>query len=164
MHHALTTAAFALLIAASANAQPTDAKQLKDQITGDAKGSASANPQCRLFTQAEIAGYVGAPVGPAENAAGGAGCNWHDQGYQAWATVSVVAAKDFPRPTLLKGFKPLPDVGSKGWVAPDSGWSAGALVDEMAIVVVVSGKTATEAAVVSLLRDAIKRRKTAGQT
>ncbi len=159
MHRVFSTVAVALLIAASANAQQTDPKQLKDQISGDAKGSASANPQCKLFTQAEIAAYVGAPVGPGENAAGGAGCNWHDKSYQAWATVSVVAAKDFPQPTRLKGFKPLPDVGTKGWVAPDSGWSAGALVNELAVVVVVSGKTATEAAAVSLLRDAIKRRK-----
>jgi len=56
-------------------------------------------------------------------------------------------------------FKRLPDVGSKGWVAPDSGWSAGAVVQDVAVVVVISGKTATEASAVALLREAIKRLK-----
>jgi hypothetical protein len=151
--------ALAMMLVASASAQVQDAKKLKDQLNGDAKGQASANPQCKLFTLAEIATYVGAPVGPGENAAGGAGCNWHDKTYGASATVSVVPPNYFPEPTEVKGFKRLPEVGRKGWVAPDSGWSAGAVVQEAAIVVVVSGKKATEASAVALLQEAIKRRK-----
>ena len=159
MRHSIATAiALAMLIAASANGQQTDPKKLKDQLTGDAKGSPAGNPQCRLFTPAEIAAYVGAQVGPGENAAGGAGCNWHDKGYAASASVTVVPPDYLPQPTLVKGFKRLPDVGSKGWVAPDSGWSAGAVVKDVAIVVVVSGKAATEASAVSLLQETIKRR------
>ncbi len=150
--------ALAMLIAVSANAQQTDPHKLKDQLTGDSKGSASSNPQCKLFTQAEITAYVGAQIGPGENAAGGAGCNWHDTAYESSATVTVVPPNYFPEPTLVKGFKRLPDVGSKGWVAPDWGWSAGALAQDVAIVVVISGKTATEASAVRLLQETIKRR------
>jgi len=154
-----TAVVLAMLIAASANGQQTNPKKLKEQLTGDAKGPASGKPQCKLFTQAEIAAYVGAPVGPGENSLGGAGCNWHEKHYKSFAGVSVVPPSHFPQPTLMKGFKRLPDVGSKGWVAPDSGWSAGALVEDVAIVVVIYGKTATEASAVRLLKEVIKRRK-----
>jgi len=139
--------------------QQTESKQLKDQLTGDAKGQASANPQCRLFTPAEIATFVGVQVGPGENAAGGAGCSWFDKDDEASAMVTVVPPSYFPQPTLVKGFRRLPDVGSKGWVAPDQGWSAGALVQDVAVVVVISGKAATEASAVRLLQEVIKRRK-----
>ena len=159
MRYSIPAATLAMLLAASANGQTTDPKKLKDQITGDAKGQPSANPQCKLFTQAEIAAYVGAQVEAGENAAGGAGCNWHDKAYGASVTVSVVPPSYFPEPTEVKGFKRLPEVGSKGWVAPDSGWSAGAVVKDAAVVVVVSGKKATEASAVALLQEAIKRRK-----
>lgn len=155
----IATVALAMLLAASANGQATDPKKLKDQITGDAKAPASVNPQCKLFTQAEIAAYAGAPVGPGENAASGFGCNWHDKSYAASVGVSVVPKNYFPEPDGVKGFKRLPAVGSRGWVAPDSGWSAGAIDKDMAVVVVVSGKTATEASAVALLQEAIKRRK-----
>jgi len=149
----------AVLLAASANGQAMDPKKLKDQLTGDAKGQPLANPQCKLFTQTEIAAYAGAQVGPGKNAAGGAGCNWHDKSYAASVTVSVVPPNYFPEPTEVKGFKRLPEVGSKGWVAPDSGWSAGAVVQDSAVVVIVSGKKATEALAVALLQEVIKRRK-----
>ena len=159
MRYSVFVIMFATTLAATANAQTTDPNKLKDQITGNAKVSSSANPQCGLFTQTEIAGYAGAEVGPGENSAGGAGCNWHSKTYSASVTVSVVAPNYFPEPSAVKGFKSLPNVGSKGWVAPDSGWSAGAVTKDAAVVVVISGKTATEASAVALLQEAIKRRK-----
>ena len=159
MRYLIAAITLATLSGASANAQTTDPKTLKDQITGDAKGQPSANSQCKLFTPAEIATYAGAQVGPGENAASGFGCNWHDKSYAASVTVSVVPPNYFPEPTEVKGFKRLPAIGSKGWVAPDSGWSAGAVVQNAAVVVVVSGKKATEASAVALLQEAIKRHK-----
>lgn len=159
MRYSIIAVALVMLFAVLANGQTPDPKKLKDQLTGDAKGQASANLQCKLFTQAEIADYVGAQVGPGENSAGGAGCYWHDKTYGASATVGVVPPNYFPEPTEVKGFKRLPSVGSKGWVAPDSGWSAGAIVQDAAVVVGVSGKKATEASAVALLQEAIKRRK-----
>jgi hypothetical protein len=157
--HYLVAAVTAMLLATSANGQAMDPKKLKDQLTGDAKSQPLANPQCKLFTRNEITAYAGAQVGPGENAAGGAGCTWHDKSYAASVTVSVVPQNYFPEPTEVKGFKRLPEIGSKGWVAPDSGWSAGAVVQDVAIVVIVSGKKATEASAVALLQEVIKRRK-----
>lgn len=150
--------ALAVLIAVSAQAQQTDPHTLKDQLTGDAKGLAANNPQCKLFTPAEITGYAGKPVGSGDNAAGGAGCIWYDVDDEVSVTVTVVPPNYFPEPMLVKGFKRLPDIGKKGWVAPDSDWSAGALVQDVAIVVAISGKAASEAATVRLLQETIKRR------
>lgn len=158
-HLTATVVLFASLLAISANAQQPDPKKLKDQLTGDAKGGASSNPQCKLFTQAEISAYAGASLGPGQNAGGGTGCMWSDKDYDASATVTVVPARYFPEPKLVKGFKRLPAAGSRGWVAPDSGWSAGALVKDEAIVVVVSGSKATENSAVALLQEVIQRRK-----
>ena len=149
----------ASLLTATVSAQQSDAKKLKDQLTGDAKGAASANPQCKLFTVAEISTYVSSPLGPGENAGGGAGCMWSNDDDNASAIVSVVSERYFPEPNLVKGFRRLPDVGTRGWVAPDSGWSAGAVVQGEAIIVVISGKKATEASAVTLLKEVIKRRK-----
>lgn len=159
MRYLLFVITFATLLTTSAHAQTPDPNKLKDQITGNAKAAPSANPQCKLFTPTEIAAYAGAEVGPGENSAGGLGCNWHNKTYSASVTVSVVPPNYFPEPTAVKGFKRLPGVGSKGWVAPDSGWSAGAVVQDKAVVVVVSGAKSTEAAAVALLQEAIKRRK-----
>jgi hypothetical protein len=143
----------------SAGSQQTDPKKLRDHLTGDAKGKAANNPQCQMFTQTEIVRFLGAAVGPGENVAGGNGCGWSDKEYESRASVTVVPPSYFPEPSGVKGFKRLPNIGKRAWVAPDDGWSAGALFDDAAIVVGLSGKTATEAAVVALLQETIKRRK-----
>lgn len=159
MHHFVVVVTLAALLTTPASAQTPDPKKLKDQITGNAKAPPSANPQCMLFTPTEIAAYAGAEVGVGENSAGGLGCNWHNKTYSASVTVSVVPPNYFPEPSAVKGFKRLPGIGSKAWVAPDSGWSAGAVVQDKAVVVVVSGAKSTEAAAVALLQEALKRHK-----
>ncbi|MFZ2236922.1 MAG: hypothetical protein WBP11_01090 [Dokdonella sp.] len=159
MRYLIATFVLATLLTASACGQTADPDKVKDQITGDAKGAASANPMCKLFTQAEIEAYAGAPAGPGENAAGGAGCNWHDASNATSVSVTVVTPDYFPEPDAMDGFKRLPDVGTRGWVAPDSGWSAGAIVADRAFAVGISGKSATEASVTALLKEAIKRHK-----
>lgn len=147
------------VLAGSTLAQSNDPKKIKDHLTGDAKGSATANPQCKLFTPGEISAYLGTPVGAGQNAAGGAGCSWTDKDDEVQAILTVVGPNYFPEPSLVKGFKRLQGIGKKAWVAPDSGWSAGALFDDLAIVVNLDGKKASEASVVAFLQEAIKRRK-----
>lgn len=147
------------LLASFANAQQPDPKSLKDQLTGDSRVTASANPHCKLFTQAEISALAGAQLGPGENAAGATGCSWTDKDYEASALIQVVPARYFPEPRLVQGFRQLPGIGTKAWVAPDFDWSAGALVDAEGIVVVLKGKKATEASAIALLQEVIKRRK-----
>ena len=115
----------ALPCAAAASGAQSDPKTLKDQLTGDAEGSAAPNPQCKLFTQAEGAGCVGAPVAQGQNNGGGAGCRWSHKEFEAWATVGLVAPNYFLEPDPVKGVKRLPALGKRARVAPDSGWSAG---------------------------------------
>ena len=152
-------ALLALSGAAACGAQPADAKKLKDVLTGDARASAVANPQCRLFTPAEMKTWLGAAVGPGENAAGGAGCAWHDEEYSVSGFVTVVAERHHAPPSLAKGFKRLPAIGPKAWVAPDMGWTAGTVEGDLAIVVNLEGKAVGETAVVAFLQETLKRRR-----
>jgi hypothetical protein len=139
-------------------AQPMSPGKTRDVLTGDAKGSAAANPQCRMFSPAEIAGYLGTSVGPGKNAAGGAGCQWTAKTDEADAILTIVPARHYEEPSLVKGFKRLPGLGKKAWVAPDAGWRAGVLLDDVAILVSLEGGKANEANVVAFLREALKRR------
>jgi len=59
----------------------------------------------------------------------------------------------------VKGFKRLPGLGKKAWVAPDAGWRAGVLLDDVAILVSLEGKKASEASTQAFLQEALKRRK-----
>jgi hypothetical protein len=147
------------ILASVASAQTNDPNKVKDQLTGDANGRATSNPQCKLFTPVEISAYLGSSVGAGQNAAGGAGCSWSDKDYEAQAIVTVVGPEYFPEPSLVKGFKRLQGIGKKAWVAPDSGWSAGALLDDSAVVVNLDSEKASEASVVALLQETLKRRK-----
>jgi hypothetical protein len=161
MHHLMLIGVMLCLALfnAGVSAQSSDPKKTKDILTGDAKGSAATNPQCVLFTPGEIAGYLGVAVGAGQNAAGGAGCNWTDKSDEAQAILTVVGADYFTEPSLVKGFKRLNGIGKKAWVAPDAGWSAGALLDDVAVIVNLDGQKASEASTVAFLQEAIKRRK-----
>jgi hypothetical protein len=150
---------FSIAVTAQGGAA-SDAKKLKDQLTGDAAAKAASNPQCKLFTQVEIARYVGEPVQPGENAAGGSACQWSSKDGEADAMVQVVPSSYLVPPKLAKGFKAVPGLGAKGYVVPEmGGWAAGAVDGEVGVVVSVSGKNAKEDAAVALLQETIRRRK-----
>lgn len=150
----------AIIATAQPSGIPADAKRLKDRLTGESKGPATHNPQCRLFTQEEIARYLGEAVQPAENAAAGSGCIWPAKAGEGSALVQVVPSQYLVEPKLAQGYKPLPGVSTRGYVVPEmGGWTAGAVVGEEGIVVSVSGKAASETTAVSLLQETIKRRK-----
>lgn len=152
---------FVLLAALGSAAWGQGAKpaKVRDALTGDAKAGAAANPQCQLFSPAEIATYVGVTVGLGKNAAGGSGCQWTDKNDEADAILAVVPARYYEEPSLVKGFKRLPGLGKKAWVAPDAGWRAGVLLDDVAILVNLDSKKANEATTISFLQEALKRRK-----
>ena len=152
-----------LTLAACGGAQqpavPADAQKAATAVKGDAGGAAVDNPQCKLFTAVEIAKYIGEPVSPGQNAALGTGCQWLAADGTGDVIVAVVPSSYHETPTGAAGFKALPDVGSKGFVAPQlDGWVAGAIVGEDAIRVSVAGATASDATAASLLQDTIKRR------
>jgi hypothetical protein len=138
---------------------PAEAQKAAAAVTGDASTTAADNPQCKLFTAAEIGQYIGETVSPGQNAALGTGCQWLAADGTGDVIVAVVPSSYHEPPTAAEGYRALPDVGSKGFVAPQlDGWVAGAIVGEDAIRVSVAGATATEATAVSLLQAAIKHR------
>ena len=145
--------------AAAATVQAVDGRRMKDVLTGDDKGRAADNPRCKLFSPAEIKSYVGVAVGAGENAAGGSGCFWSDGTGDANALVQVVEARYAAPPSAMKGYRKLPAMGPKAWVAPDMGWSAGTVEGDSAVMVNLAGKDASEAKVIAFLEETLRRRR-----
>jgi hypothetical protein len=147
----------ALLATAAASAQ--DPQKTADVLTGDANGSAANNPICKLFTTAEVAKYVGKPVGAGENAALGSGCQWVATDDEGDLLVQVVEARYHTVPSQAKGFQSLPDVGTQAFVVPElGGWKAATLRGTESIIVSVSSPTANAQTATALLKDTLGRR------
>ncbi len=141
-------------------AQPADAKRLHDVLTGNAKGRAADNPQCKLFKPDEIARYVGAPVDAGQNAGMGTGCQWAVRSGDGDAMVVVVPARYHEVYKSAKGYRALPDIGKQGFVSTYlDGWIAGAIIGDDAVRVTLAGPKANDANTVALLNEAIARRK-----
>ena len=160
-----TSLATSLLLSAcggGASSAQVDARKAAAALTGDDKQAAADNPQCKLFTPAELAKYIGEPVSAGRNAMGG--CQWvttktRSDGSQGDVMVIVVPASYHERPTLAKAFKEVPDVGEKGFVAQDmGGWVAGAIAGKDAVRVSLDGLTASDANAIALLKETIARR------
>jgi hypothetical protein len=153
----LVTLLFAGCAAAYAQGK-TEAEKEASVLRGDAKGAAVNNPRCKLFSAAEASRYIGATVGSMENAGAGFGCQWAVGGGKGSMMVSVLAARYHEPPKLAQGFKKLPDVGVQGFVVPEmGGWGAGCILGTQAIRVSLDGKGASEATVIELLKETMKR-------
>lgn len=160
-HSLVLTLAFGL--AACGQTAPSAAQQAQktaDALTGDAAGDAVDNSQCKMFTPAEIAKYLGAPAKLGTNAAMGTACQWvavADDGSR-FIMLQTADARYHEQPSGAAGFKKLPDVGIKGFVVPQmGGWQAGAILGGKSINVITSGPTTSEAQTVAFLREAAKR-------
>ncbi len=141
------------------SAGQTDAKKTAAALTGEDKIAADRNPQCKLFTAAELAKYVGEPLSPGHDAAMGTGCQWEGGPDGDSAMIQIVPARYHEPHKGAKGFKKLPDVGTQGFVEMSmGGWNAGAITGPQAVVVAVRGPAASEATAIALLREVIKRR------
>lgn len=151
---------FAFSLAACNKSDPstlTEAQRTAATLSGDSKGEAASNPQCKMFTVAEIASYGGGPVNPGRNAAMGTGCQWTGVKGDGTGTVmlQIVSAKDHSPPSGAPRFRKLPDVGTEGFIAPESGgWQAGAIEGDRSINVSTSS---SEARTIDFLREAMKR-------
>jgi hypothetical protein len=136
----------------------TEAQSTAAVLSGDAKSAAADNPRCRLFTLAEVAKYLGEAVVAGRNAAMGAGCQWLAADGTGYVIVSIAPSNYHTPPSAVEGFKELNDVGTRGYVAPESkGWTAGAITGKSAVVVSIEGAAATEANTVALLKEAMQR-------
>jgi hypothetical protein len=140
----------------------SDAEKAAAALTGDDRQDAADNPQCKLFTRAEIAKYIGEPVTAGRNAAGG--CQWvttktRSDGSQGNVMVVVVPARYHERPALANGFRNVADVGQQGFVAEDlGGWVAGTVAGTDAVRVSLDGAAASAPNAIALLKEAVARR------
>jgi hypothetical protein len=145
-----------------ASSAQADAQKVAAALSGGGSQGAADNPQCKPFTPAEIAKYIGEPVSAGRDAMGG--CQWvttktRSDGSQGDVMVIVVPARFHERPSMAKGFKDVADVGEQGFVAQDlGGWVAGAISGKDAVKVVLAGQTASEASAIALLKETVARR------
>jgi hypothetical protein len=150
----------------STSSSAQQAQELAAGLTGDAKGAASDNPLCKMFTPDEIAAYGGTPVHAGANAAMGTACQWVGNSSSddtGTVLLQIARAQDHVVPSGAVGFKKLGDVGIDGFVVPQlGGWNAAAIQGDKSINVQVSASGAAgEAKAVAFLREALKR--TAGK-
>jgi hypothetical protein len=136
----------------------TDPQKLAGALKGDNAGAAANSRQCKMFTKAEAGQYIGQAVDHVENAALGMGCQWTTSGQNGSVLVQVVPARYHEKPSAAPGYKKLPDIGPQAFVVPDlGGWHAGSLNGTSAVHVIISGKGASEAKAVELLKESMKR-------
>jgi hypothetical protein len=152
---AISAVLFALVSPVSAQ---TNAQKMAATLSGEDKIAADKNPQCQLFTPAELTKVVGMPLGPGRNAAMGTGCQWMALTGDGYVMVQVASARYHEPHTGAPGFKKLPEIGTRGFVENDLGWRAGAIVGTQTVVVNVNGTAANEERAIALLKDTIKRK------
>jgi hypothetical protein len=134
------------------------AEKLAAALKGDSARVATDNRQCKMFTKTEAGQYIGQAVDHVENAAVGTGCQWTTTGQNGSVLVQVVPARYHEKPSGAPGYKKLPNIGSEAFVVPElGGWHAGSLNGARAVHVSISGKGASEAKAVELLKEAMKR-------
>lgn len=144
--------------ALSAAQSKSEAEKLANALKGDGAGAASANAQCKLFSKAEASGYIGESVVKVDNAAMGTGCQWTSSSDDGSMLVQVASARYHEKPSGAPGYKKLPDVGPQAFVVPQmGGWQAGALEGTHTVQVRLSGKGASQAKAVELLKESMKR-------
>lgn len=141
------------------DAAQTDAQKIAATLSGADKIAADKSPQCKLFTPAELAKFVGTPLLPGRVAAMGSGCQWLALSGTGSVLIQVVPARYHEMHSKAPGFRKLPGVGSEGFVEQESGgWNAGAIAGTESVVVSVSSPSATDATAIALLKETLTRK------
>jgi hypothetical protein len=155
------------LVAASFNSvaqEKTSAQILAEALKAGNKDPAAINKLCKLFSMSEAGSYIGATVRTVDNAAAGTGCQWLAGGDNGSMLVQVVPARYHEQPKGGEGFKKLPEIGPQAFVTQSlGGWHAGSLQGAHAVHVLLSGKSASEAKTIELLKESMKRETAAGE-
>lgn len=158
MRHALGAALLLTMTACGSNV-PQEAQKTADVLTGDAQGSATDNPNCKLFTPAELETYIGEPLNAGINSGMGMGCQWTAKDGEGDVMVIAVPANYAEVPSLAGGFRELPELGEKGFVVPElGGWVAAAIRGKDFVKVSVAGAKASADNAIALFKETIKRR------
>lgn len=148
----------ALLAACGSGNAPAEAEKTAAAISGDDKTAATDNPQCRMFSQSEIADFAGEAVGPGRNGASGLGCYWLATDNSGVVTVTVAPAEYHVETSEAPGYRPLPGIGAKGFVAgAGTSWTAGAIVGDKALIAGIDAAASTEAKTIKLLETMISK-------
>ncbi len=150
--------AMSVMSACGGSGAQSDANKVAAALSGADKIAADKNPQCQLFTPADLGKLVGMPLEPGQVAAMGSGCQWLARSGTGSAMIQVVPASYHEPHSGAPNFRNLPDIGSRGFVEHDMGWNAGAIVGAESIVVSVDGPTANDATAIALLNETIKRK------
>ena len=147
------------------NASAQSAGKTAAALSGEDKLAAAKNPQCQLFTPAELAKYSGEPLSAGHDAAMGTGCQWMGRSQNGNVLIQVVPARYHEPHKGAPGFKKLPDIGTQGFVEQSmGGWNAGTITGPQAVVVSVNGPAASEANAIALLTETIRAPKVGAQT
>jgi len=150
----------ALTTACGGNTAKSDAEKTAAAISGADSAAAASNPQCKLFTPAELATYAGQRLSAGEVAAMGSGCQWAAVSGEGSVLIQVYPAEYHEPHRGAPGFRQVADVGTKGFVESElGGWNAGAITGPDAVVVAVSGPKASDAVAIALLKETIARRR-----
>jgi hypothetical protein len=150
----------ALATACGGSAAQSEAKKTATAVSGADSAAAATNPQCKLFTPSELSAYAGERLSAGEVAAMGSGCHWAAVSGDGSVLIQVYPAEYHEPHRGAKGFRQVPDVGTKGFVESDlGGWNAGAITGPDAVVVAVSGPKASDAVAIALLKETIARRR-----
>lgn len=146
-----------LLAGCGADSAP-DAKKTADTISGADKVAASDNPQCKMFNADEIAGFAGEAFKPGQTGAAGMGCNWLAGDGSGVVIVTVAPAEYHVETSEAPGYRALPDVGSKGFVAgAGTSWTAATIAGDKTIIAGIDAAGGTEARTIDLLKAAMAK-------
>jgi hypothetical protein len=144
--------------------EKTNAQILAEALKAGKTTSPANNKVCKLFSMSEAGSYVGAPIHTMDNAAMGTGCQWLVGANNGSLLVQVVPARYHEKPSGDEGYRKLPEIGQQAFVSQSmGGWHAGSLQGAHAVHVMLSGKGASEAKAIEVLKEAMKREAAAGE-
>lgn len=146
-----------LLAGCEAEGTP-DANKTAGAISGADKVAASDNPQCKMFSADEIAGFAGEGVKPGQTGAAGMGCNWLASDGSGVVIVTVAPAEYHVETSEAPGYRALPDIGGKGFVAgAGNSWTAATIAGDKTIIAGIDASGGSEARTIDLLKAAMAK-------
>lgn len=115
----------------------------------------AAEGRCALLSLEEAAEGLGFAVRPGVISPSGTSCQWAAR-ERANAFVEVQVLNDpgtWAAPSLAPGFRRVKGIGTEAYVVPDSrGWAGGALIENRAIAIAISGGDTNAERATALLR------------
>jgi hypothetical protein len=116
---------------------------------------------CKMFSNGEVAGFLGKPVKDGHLAGINSGCQWEavDKSHGSrYFIVNRLPKSDYNEISGAPNFHRVQGIGSRAYIAYDRyGWNAGAVSGDMFTLVFFEGADVPEATALKALRIAITR-------